>query len=153
MRPLDGGGDSRLAANLNPPNLNPRVPLVPRGSRGSKGRVPSARMAGWKDFREIAAWQRAEQLKLRVYSFLDRPAIRRQFAKFARIAKASQFEVLNHFIDARDQPFLTNDQFLIEEHYVKMALKTTVGLIRHLESSPDPPRPVKKPSSAHEENL
>ena len=138
-------------------------------------------MAGWKDFREIAAWQRAEQLKLRVYSFLDRPAVRRQFdycddmaraarsgpsnlaegfgrfgnkefAKFARIAKASQVEVLNHFIDARDQRLLTNDQFLIEEHYVKIALKTTVGLIRHLESSPDPPRPPKRSSPPYDEN-
>ena len=138
-------------------------------------------MAGWKDFREIAAWQRAEELKVRVYRFLDRPAVRRQFAycddmaraarsgpsniaegfgrfgnkefaKFARIAKASQVEVLNHFIDARDQRFLTNDQFLIEEHYVKISLKTTVGLIRHLESSPDPPRPPKRPAVTDDEN-
>jgi four helix bundle protein len=130
-------------------------------------------MAGWKDFREIAAWQHAEQLKLRVYAFLERPIVRRkfgycdnmaraarsgpsniaegfgrfgnkEFAKFARIAKGSQVEVLNHFIDARDQHLLTNDQFLIEEHYVRRALKTTVGLIRHLESSEEPPRPTKK---------
>ena len=138
-------------------------------------------MAGWKDFREIAAWQRAEELKVRVYAFLDRPAVRRQFdncddmaraarsgpsniaegfgrfgnkefAKFARIAKASQVEVLNHFIDARDQRLLTGDQFLIEEHYVKIALKTTVGLIRHLESSPDPPRPIKPAKRRDDEN-
>ena len=105
-------------------------------------------MAGWKDFREIAAWQRAEELKLRVYSFLDRPNVKRkygycddmaraarsgpsniaegfgrfgnkEFAKFARIAKASQVEVLNHFIDARDQRLLTQDEFLLEEHYAR----------------------------------
>jgi four helix bundle protein len=133
-------------------------------------------MAGWKDFRDIAAWQRAEELKLRVYAFLNRPNVRRrfdfcddmaraarsgpsniaegfgrfgnrEFAKFARISKASQVEVLNHFIDARDQRLLTRDEFLIEEHYARIALKTTVGLIRHLESSEDPPRPPKIPRS------
>ena len=133
-------------------------------------------MAGWKDFRDIAAWQRAEEIKLRVYAFLQRPNVRRkfdycddmaraarsgpsniaegfgrfgnkEFAKFARIAKASQVEVLNHFIDARDQHLLTKDEFLIEEHYLRLALKTTVGLIRHLESSEDPPRPQKKPKT------
>lgn len=75
----------------------------------------------------------------------------KEFAKFARIAKGSQVEVLNHFIDARDQRLLTNDQLLIEEHYVRIALKTTVGLIRHLESSEEPPRPPKK--CAVNENL
>lgn len=128
-------------------------------ARGSR-LAPAFRMPGWKDFREIAAWQRAEEVKTRVYVFLDRPIVRRkfafcdnmaraarsgpsniaegfgrfgnkEFAKFARIAKASQVEVLNHFIDARDQRLLTNDQLLIEEHYVRLALKTTVGLIGH----------------------
>jgi four helix bundle protein len=143
--------------------------------------APAFGMAGWKDFREIAAWQHAEELKTRVYTFLDRPQVRRkfaycddmaraarsgpsniaegfgrfgnkEFANFARIAKASQVELLNHFIDARDQRLLTNDQFLIEEHYVRRALKTTVGLIRHLESSKEPPRPPKKPRDRGDEN-
>jgi len=138
-------------------------------------------MAGWKDFREIAAWQHAEELKTRVYAFLDRPIVRRkfsycddmaraarsgpsniaegfgrfgnkEFANFARIAKASQVEVLNHLIDARDQRLLTKDQFLIEEHYVRRALKTTVGLIRHLETSEEPPRPPKKSRNRRDEN-
>ena len=130
-------------------------------------------MPGWKHFREIAAWQQARALKLKTDEFLRQPQFRREykfcdqlsdaarsgprniaegfgrfgnkeFAKFARIAKASQLEVLNHFIDARDQRLLTNDQLLIEEHYVRLALKTTVGLIRHLESSEEPPRPTKR---------
>jgi four helix bundle protein len=139
-------------------------------------------MAGWKDFREIAAWQRAAHLKARVYVFLDRPIVKRrfkycddmaraarsgpsniaegfgrfgnkEFARFARIAKASQVEILNHFIDARDQGLLTNDELLVEEHHVRRALKTTVGLIRHLESSEDPPRPPTKPrEEAKDEN-
>jgi four helix bundle protein len=127
-------------------------------------------MAGWKHFNEIVAWQLAEQLKLRVYAFVERPAVKRkfklrddiaeaarsapsniaegfgrfgnkQFAHFSRIAKASEVEVLNHFIDARDQRLLTEEEFLVEEHHVRKALKAVTGLIRHLETTPDPPRP------------
>jgi four helix bundle protein len=96
-------------------------------------------MAGWKDFREIAAWQHAQTLKLRVYAFLERPGVKRdfkyceqlreaarsgpgniaegfgrfgnkEFARFARIAKGSETEVLNHLIDARDRRLLTEDE-------------------------------------------
>lgn len=35
-------------------------------------------MAGWKDIREIVAWQYARDLKLRVDVFLERPAVKRQ---------------------------------------------------------------------------
>ena len=135
---------------LTTPRSLPRSGLNSKNSRGPAA-CSSSTQGWWKDFREIAAWQRAEQLKLRVtHSSIDQRCGGRfgnkEFAKFARIAKASQLEVFNHFIDARDLRLLTNDQFLIEEHYVKIALKTTVGLIRHLESSRDPPRPVKRPS-------
>jgi len=93
-------------------------------------------MAGWKDIREIAAWRLANDLKCRVDCFLERPEVKRkyrfcdqladaarsapsniaegfgrfgnkEFARFTRIAKASQVEVLNHLIDARDQRLLT----------------------------------------------
>ncbi len=126
-------------------------------------------MAGWKDFREIAAWQRSHDVKCRVDMFLERPEVRRkyrfcdqladsarsapgniaegfgrfgnkEFARFSRIAKGSLIEVLNHMIDARDQRLISGDELLIFEHHVRKALKATVGLIRHLESSPDPPR-------------
>jgi hypothetical protein len=33
-------------------------------------------MAGWKDFREIAAWQHSQRVKLRVYELLKHPKIR-----------------------------------------------------------------------------
>jgi four helix bundle protein len=130
-------------------------------------------MAGWKDFREIAAWQLASQVKLRVYSILERPALKRsfsfrdqladaarsapsniaegfgrfgnkEFARFARIAKASEIEVLNHLVDARDQRLISDDQLMIEEHHVRRALNAIVGLIRHLESTPDPPIPARR---------
>lgn len=126
-------------------------------------------MAGWKDIREIAAWRLANDLKCRVDRFLERDEVKRkfrfcdqlsdsarsgpsnisegfgrfgnkEFARFARIAKASQVEVLNHLIDARDQQLLSKDEFLLYEQCVRTALKATVGLIRHLESTPEPPR-------------
>ena len=131
-------------------------------------------MAGWKDIREIAAWRLANELKRSIDLFLERPEVKRryrfrdqlsdaarsapsniaegfgrfgnkEFARYARIAKASEIEVLNHLIDARDQELLTNHEFLEHEHEVRRALKATVGLIRHLESTPDPPRPPKRP--------
>ena len=130
-------------------------------------------MAGWKDIREIAAWRLSREVKLRVDSFLERPEVRRryrycnqlsdaarsapsniaegfgrfgnkQFANFARTAKASLVEVLNHLIDARDQNLLTDEEFQNRQHEIRKALKATVGLIRHLETSPDPPRPSSK---------
>jgi four helix bundle protein len=89
-------------------------------------------MAGWKDIREIAAWRYARDVKIRVDEFLERPNVRRkygrsdqhfdaarsgpsniaegfgkfgnnEFARYARIAKGSEIEVLNHLIDLRDQ--------------------------------------------------
>jgi four helix bundle protein len=104
-------------------------------------------MAGWKDFREIAAWQHAEKAKLRVYELLERPEIKRdfrlatqlreaarsapaniaegfgrfgnkEFARFARIAKGSLHESVNHLIDAKDQRLITEDELLIEESII-----------------------------------
>ena len=129
-------------------------------------------MAGWKDFREIAAWRYARDLKIRVDEFLERPNVRRnyklrnqlsdavrsapsniaegfgkfgnkEFARYARIAKASEVEVLNHLIDLRDQRFISEDELVLSEHAARKALKAVVGLIKHLETTPDPPRPQK----------
>jgi hypothetical protein len=60
-------------------------------------------------------------------------------------ASLSEVEVLNHFIDARDQHLLTEEEFRTQEHQVRKALKAVTGLIRHLETTPDPPSPTKKP--------
>ncbi|MGH9219402.1 MAG: four helix bundle protein, partial [Vicinamibacterales bacterium] len=83
----------------------------------------SAVMAGFRDFREIVAWQLAHQLKIRVDAFLCRPEFQgkfkfcdqlsdaarsaprniaegfarykhKEFAQFVRIAKGSEAEVL-----------------------------------------------------------
>ena len=48
-------------------------------------------------------------------------------------------EVLNHFIDALDKRYITEKEFASLEHAARKAIKCAVGLIRHLESTPDPP--------------
>ena len=121
-------------------------------------------MAGWKDFREIVAWQRARELKLRVDELLKRPEVKtkykycdqlsdaarsaprniaegfgrfgnKEFARFSRIAKASELEVLNHLIDAQDQGLIAKQEFEQYEECVQSALAAVVGLIRHLEDN------------------
>ena len=131
-------------------------------------------MAGWNDFREIAAWQHSESAKIRVYALLERPRIKcdfrlatqlresarsapaniaegfgrfgsKEFARFARIAKGSLHESMNHLIDARDQRLITEDELLVEEHHIKKAINAVTGLIRHLETHREPePRTARR---------
>ena len=144
-------------------------------------------MAGWKDFREIAAWQHAQAVKLRMYALLERPRIKqdfeyakqlraaarsgpaniaegfgrfgnKEFARFVRIAKGSEQELLNHLIDARDQRLLSDDELVLEEHHIRKALNSASGLIRHLERTanrePNPeqnPKPNREPATRNPE--
>lgn len=127
-------------------------------------------VAGFKDFRELAAWQLAHELKVAADALMRKPDVRRrfayceqlsdaarsaprniaegfaryrhrEFAQFVRIAKASEAEVLNHFIDAHDLQLMSDDEFQRGEHLARKALKAANGLIRYLERTPDPPRP------------
>jgi four helix bundle protein len=124
-------------------------------------------MAGFRDFREIVAWQLARELKIRIDIFLCCPEFRkhfkfceqlsdaarsgprniaeghgrfrhREFAQFVRIARGSEAEVLNHLIDAHDQKLITADELVINEQLIKRAMGAATGLIRYLESTPDP---------------
>jgi four helix bundle protein len=101
-------------------------------------------MAGWKDFREIAAWQYARELKIEVDGFLERPNIRRkyklydqlydavrsgprniaegfgkygnkEFARYTKIAKGSEVEALNHLIDLYDQRLISEAELISTE--------------------------------------
>ena len=123
-------------------------------------------MAEFQDFQEIAAWQLANQLKLRVDLFLLSPDFRRhyrfssqlcdavrsgprniakgferrrhgEFAHFVRLAKVSEVDVLKHLIDAQDQRLITADEFQITEQVTRRAIKAADGLIEYLESTPD----------------
>ena len=66
------------------------------------------------------------------------------FARFARIAKASEIELLNHFIEAVDSGHITVEERKTLEHAAKKAIKTVNGLIRYLESTPDPKTATKR---------
>lgn len=60
-----------------------------------------------------------------------------EFARFARIARASEIEVLNHLIDAKSRGYITESEYDQADHAAKQALKVLNGLIRYLESTPD----------------
>ena len=127
-------------------------------------------MAGFRDFREIVAWQLARELKFLADALLAKPETKRKFkycdqlydsarsgprniaeghgrffhkafANHVRIAKGSENEVLNHFIDACDQKLMTDEEYQHAEHVARRAMKAAAGLIRYLESTPDPPAP------------
>ena len=128
-------------------------------------------MAGFKKFDEIIAWQLSHALKLQVDDFLNRPAFRRkfkfhdqlhdavrsaprniaeghlrgfkhrEFAQFVRVAKGSLGEVLNHLIDAHEQGLISANELETSSRLAKRAIKASSGLIRFLESTPDPKPP------------
>ena len=124
-------------------------------------------VAGLHDFREFAAWQRAEELRVHVQEFLLRPGLRarfrradqlddaaaaaprniaegfgrfkpRQFAQFVRIAKGSETEVLNILAEARQSGFLSATDFEMYEVSARRAIGTATGLIRYLEKAEEP---------------
>ena len=125
-------------------------------------------MAGFQKFEEIVAWQLAHELKVRVDVFLARPDFKRrfkfadqisdsvrsaprniaeghmrgfkhkEFAQFLRIARGSLGETLNHLLDAYEQRLITEDELMNTERIAKRAIKATTGLIRYLESTPNP---------------
>ena len=63
------------------------------------------------------------------------------FARFVRIAKASEVELLDHFNEAFDSGYLSDTERRELEHAARKAIKTANGLIQYLESTPDPPAP------------
>jgi hypothetical protein len=59
------------------------------------------------------------------------------FAPFVRQAKASEIELLNHFLDARDSGHISEEERAQLSHTAGQAIKAANGLIRYLENSPD----------------
>ena len=124
-------------------------------------------MPGCRSFRDFGAWQLAYALRRatvplcrRILGAKDfklheqiRDAARsaprniaegfarykhKDFARFVRIAKGSEMELLNHFQEAFDNGYMTDDERRTLEHAAKKAIKAANGLIRYLDSSPDP---------------
>jgi four helix bundle protein len=61
----------------------------------------------------------------------------RDFARFTRIAKASETEVLNHLREAYDSRHINTEERSRLEHSARKAIRAANGLIRYLESTPD----------------
>jgi four helix bundle protein len=122
---------------------------------------------GFHTFEEIGAWQRAFELNDLVSDVCNRGSFDRDqrlrnqlrdaarsgpsniaegfgrwkhgdFAKFVRIAKASEVELLNHFKEALKSRHITREEKDKLDHAARKALKAANGLIRWLEENPDP---------------
>src|SRR5262245_41354717 len=61
----------------------------------------------------------------------------RDFARFVRISKASEVEMLDHLLEAHDSGHVGKAELLTLEILTKRAIKAANGLIRYLESTPD----------------
>jgi four helix bundle protein len=119
----------------------------------------------WK-FEDLVAWKLAVQLQQVADKYCAKPAVRRdfkfrdqladsaasgprniaegfaryyhpEFARFARIARGSEAEVLNHFLDAKRKGYITLVECDDGTHAARKALKAVNGLIRYLEATPD----------------
>lgn len=119
----------------------------------------------WK-FEDLVAWKLAVRLQQLADGYCNKPAIKRDFkfrdqladlaasgprnlaegfgrfyhpdfAKFARIAKGSEEEVLNHFRDAQRKGYITLVECDEGIHAARKALKAVNGLIRYLDDTPD----------------
>jgi len=123
-------------------------------------------MGGIWRFQDLVAWKLAFELKLKADAICTKPAVRRdfkfqsqlsdsaasgprniaegfgrhfhpEFARFARIAKASEIEVMNHLLDAQSRGYIDAAEYDDADHAARKALKAVNGLIRHLEATPD----------------
>ena len=61
----------------------------------------------------------------------------REFSRFAYIARGSEQEVLNGFIEAHQKGYLTAAELDRGDHAARKAIKVLNGLIHYLDSTPD----------------
>jgi len=121
---------------------------------------------GFRSHREFGAWQLAYELRRALMPLLRkllqahdyslhknmREAARtpprniaegfgrfkhRDFARFVRIAKASEVEMLDHLLEAHTSGYVDANELAALEHLTKKAIKAANGLIRYLENTPD----------------
>ena len=122
-------------------------------------------MKGVWRFEDLIAWQLAVQLEQLVDRYREKPAIKRdfkfhdqikdaaesgprniaegfgryhhpEFSRFARIARASEEEVLNHLLAAQRKKYISTAECDEGAHAARKALKAVNGLIRYLDSTP-----------------
>jgi four helix bundle protein len=138
-------------------------------------------MAGARDFTELAAWQLAHELRGCVLTLVERPLVKRsgrfreqicdaassaprniaegygrfrprEFAQFVRVAKASEHEVHDCLLEARQRRFINESECSEYSALARRAIAAATGLVRYLEraaesgpfwrdTSSDPPDP------------
>ncbi|MBI4203634.1 MAG: four helix bundle protein [Betaproteobacteria bacterium] len=118
-------------------------------------------MAGARHFRELVCWKLACELKIALYSFVERPQVQRDFrfcsqvrdaaasaprniaegfgrrthadfAHFLDVARASLGECQNHLQDAVDRGYLSGDDFETLNTLAERACGAVAGLQRYL---------------------
>ena len=124
-------------------------------------------MVGFRSHRDFAAWQLAFDLRrqliplcwrvLKAKDYTRHRQIReaarsgprniaegfgrfkhKDFAKFVRIAKASEVEILDHLLEAHLSEYLSKNELEKLEHSARKVIKEANGLIRYLERTSDP---------------
>ena len=128
--------------------------------------APCPVVAGVRTFKELGAWKLAIALRRQVRPLCRRLEAARDFklfgqirdaarsaprniaegfgrykhkdfARFVRIGKASEVELLNHLQEAYESNYLSDQEFDALDHSVRKTIKAANGLIRYLESTPD----------------
>ena len=123
-------------------------------------------MKGVTKFQDLVAWQLADKLRVLSIEYLARPSIKkdfklhgqlsdasssapkniaegfgrkthRDFARFCYIARGSEQEVLDSFIEAHEKGYITDAEFDRGDHAARKALKVLNAFIVYLESTPD----------------
>jgi len=61
----------------------------------------------------------------------------KDFARFVRISKASEVEILDHLLEAHTRGYLDAKELDALDHLTRKAIKAANGLIRYLETTPD----------------
>ena len=131
-------------------------------------RIAAVRRMAAKTFNELAAWQRADDLRRFVMEVTARPTVARdfrfcdqckaaarsvtnniaegfgryhhkEFAQFVRVALGSLQEVRDQMLDAREQGYISEAELLAVETTLRRAVSSCAGLERYLRSTTAPP--------------
>jgi four helix bundle protein len=123
-------------------------------------------MKGVTKFKDLVAWQLADRLRVLVIRYCARDSIRRdfklrdqladaassapkniaegfgrkthrEFARFCYIARGSEQEILDSFIEAHQKGYINDQELDQGDHAVRKALKVLNRFIAYLESTPD----------------
>jgi four helix bundle protein len=134
--------------------------------RGGRSIAPVGSMKGVTRFQDLVAWQLADKLRVIVIGYCMRPAIKkdfklhaqladaassapkniaegfgrkthREFARFCYIARGSEQEILDSFIEAHQKGYINDQELDRGDHAVRKALKVLNRFIAYLESTPD----------------